>query len=254
MRLSLREALDAVGEAVLLDQLCAAGTVLGFGGELGIAALVEVQGDDFGQSVPAYIQGLALLQAFEKIKLLLAELEQLAVELPVERGIRQEQERRAGVHDGIRVLAQVVRGLADEGHAAQVLADGLDGGESRFEKLLVLHGRKQLLDDDVLGYAQVLRVIENGIDPAQQPHHQRLDEVGVLRGVHALEVEALNAAQLQLIIHVVEDRGIDAGAGPLRQVAVQVLGQQQIARGGGSRRRAGTCRARHQRSHPRLRA
>ncbi len=148
--------------------------------------------------------------------------------LAVEGRIRQEQERRAGVHDRVRVLAQVVGGLADEGHTAQVLADGLDGSKGRVEKLLVLHRRKQLFDHDVLGNAEIGRVVEHRVDPAQQPDHQRLDQVGILRRVHALEVEALHAAQLQLIVHVVEDRGIDAGPGPLRQVAVQVLGKQEV--------------------------
>ena len=140
--------------------------------------------------------------------------------LAVEGGVRKKQKRSAGVHDAVCVLAQVVRGLADQGDAAQVLPDGLDAGKRSVEQLLVLHGGENLLDEDMLGNAQICRVIENVVDPAQQPHHQRLNQVGVLLVVHALEVEALQPGERELVFHVVKDGAVNTLAYPLREIAL----------------------------------
>ena len=80
----------------------------------------------------------------------------------------------------------------------------------------------------MLGHAKIGGVVEHIVDAAQQPHHQRLDQVGVLLVVHALEVEALEAGEREAVFHVVEDGVIDAFANPLRQIAVELLGQKEI--------------------------
>ena len=49
--LPLGKALDALRVAILFDQLRAPHLVLGLGRELGIAAVVEIEGDDLGQAI-----------------------------------------------------------------------------------------------------------------------------------------------------------------------------------------------------------
>ena len=93
---------------------------------------------------------------------------------------------------------------------------------------LILHRREDLFDEDVLGNAEIGGVVEHIVDAPEQPHHQRLDQVGVLLVVHALEVEALEARQREAVFHVVEDGVVDALANPLRQIAVELLGQEEI--------------------------
>ena len=73
-----------------------------------------------------------------------------------------------------------LRRLPNHRYPAKVLAHGLDGVDRALEELLVLHAREDFLDHDVLWYAEVRRVVYNVVDPAQQPHHERLDEVLVL--------------------------------------------------------------------------
>ena len=103
--LALGKAVYAFGEPILGDQLRPAHPVLRLGRERGVAARVEIERDDLGDPVTAHVQRLAVLQALEQRDLLLVHLEQLGIPLPVERGVLQEQERCAGVHDGIGVLA-----------------------------------------------------------------------------------------------------------------------------------------------------
>ena len=110
----------------------------------------------------------------------------------------------------IGVRAEVLGGLADHGHAAEILAHGLDRGERAFEQLPVLHRRENLFDENVLRNAEIGRVVEHIVDAPQQPHHQRLDQVGVLLVVDALEVEALQARKREAVFHVVEDGVVDA--------------------------------------------
>ena len=140
----------------------------------------------------------------------------------------KKQKRRAGVHDAVGVRAEVFGGLADHGDAAKILAHGLDRSERAFEQLPVLHRREDLFDEDVLGHAKIGGVVEHVVDAAQQPHHQRLDQVGVLLVVHALEVEALQAREREAVFDVVEDGGIDAFANPLREIPVELLRQEEI--------------------------
>ena len=123
---------------------------------------------------------------------------------------------------------KVFGGLADHGDAAKILADGLDGRERAFEQLPILHRREDLFDQNVLGNAKIGRVIEHIVDAPQQPHHQRLDQVGVLLVVDALEVEALQARQREAVFHVVEDGAVDASPNPFREIAVELLGQKEI--------------------------
>ena len=250
--LALGKALDALGESVLGDQLRPAHPVLRLGGERRVAAAVEVQRDDLGDAVAPHVQRLAVLQALEESDLLFVHLEQLGIPLPVERRVLQEQERCAGVHDAVGVRTEVVGGLADHGDAAKVLANGLDGSERTFEELLVLHRREDLFDQDVLGNAEIGGVVENVVDAPEKPHHQRLDQVGILLVVHALEVEALQARQREAVFDVVEDGVVDAFPNPLRQIAVELLGQEEIRQAAVLRDRAGTYPARPCGSHRRL--
>ena len=53
--LSRGKALDALGESVLLDELGPAYSVLWFRGELGVATVVEVEGDNLRQAVAANV-------------------------------------------------------------------------------------------------------------------------------------------------------------------------------------------------------
>jgi hypothetical protein len=45
------------------------------------------------------------------------------------------------------------------------------------------------------GNAEIGRVVEHIVDAPEQPHHQRLDQVGVLVVVDALEIEALQPGE-----------------------------------------------------------
>src|SRR5271156_3075172 len=129
----LSEAFDSFVESVLLDQLGATCAVFRFRRELGVAPVVEVEGHNLGEPITPNVETFPVPQTFEKVELLIVELEQLAVILAVERVVRQKEKRRAGVHNAVGVLAQVVCGLADHGHAAAVLADGLDGSKRGVE-------------------------------------------------------------------------------------------------------------------------
>ena len=82
----------------------------------------------------------------------------------------------------------------------------------------------------MLGHAEISRVVQDLIDPAQQPNHQRLNQVGVLFVVHALEVKALHAGQRQRVLNVVKDGVIDALTHPLGQVTVELLGQEEVGK------------------------
>ena len=173
-------------------------------------------------------RAFAILQALEESELLFVHLEQFGITLPVEGRVFQKQERRAGVHDAVGVRAEVIGGLADHGHAAKVLAHGLDRSERTIQELLVLHRREDLFDEDVLGNAEIGGVVEHVVDAAEQPHHQRLDQVGVLLVVHALEVEALKAREREAVFDVVEDGVVNALANPLREITVELLRQEEI--------------------------
>ena len=107
--LTLGKARDALGESVLGNQLRPAHPVFRLGGERGVAAAVEIETNNFGESVAAHVQRLAVLQALEESELLFVHLEQLGIPFPVERRVFQKQERRAGVHDAVGVLAQGLR-------------------------------------------------------------------------------------------------------------------------------------------------
>ena len=93
----------------------------------------------------------------------------------------------------------------------------------------------------MLGNPEICGVVENCIDPAQQPHHQRLDQVGVLRAVDSLEVEALDPPQLQLIVHVVEDCRINAVCRSISTGSDSGALEAVDSRGGDSPVQAGTC-------------
>jgi hypothetical protein len=55
---------------------------------------------------------------------------------------------------------------------------------------------------------------------------KRLDQVGILLVVHALEVEALEPREREAVFHVVEDGVVDALANPLREIPVELLRQE----------------------------
>ena len=204
------------------NQLRPAHPVLRLGGERGVAALVEVQSNDLGNAVAPHVQRLAILQTLEECDLLFVHLEQLCITLPIERRVFQEQERCAGVHDAVGVGPKVIGGLANHGDAAKVLANGLDGSERAVKQLLVLHRREDLFDEDVLGNAEIGGVVEHVVDSPEEPYHQRLDQVGILFVVHALEVEALQAREREAVFDVVEDGVVDAFPNPLREVTVEL--------------------------------
>src|ERR1700733_4031646 len=92
----------------LRNQPSASGSVLRPSREDGVAPRIEVQRDAFGKPIPAQIEGLALAEAFEEVQLLVGHLEQLAVELAVERCVREQKDRSAGVHDAVCVFAKIV--------------------------------------------------------------------------------------------------------------------------------------------------
>src|SRR5580692_380080 len=133
------KAFNAFGEAVLLNQLRPPYLVFWLGGELGIAAFVEIESHNLGEPVAPHIQALPLFHPFEEVQLMTGELEELAVVLAIERRIGKKEKRCAGVHDAVGVFAQVVGRLANERNAAQILAHGLDRSQGPFQKLLVLH-------------------------------------------------------------------------------------------------------------------
>lgn len=121
----------------------------------------------------------------KQCEMLFIHLEQLGIPLAVECRITQEEERLAGVHDRIRIRPEVFGALTDHGHAAKVLADGLNGSERIVKKLLFLHRRQDLFDEDVLGHDKIGGVEEHIVDPPQQSQYQGLDQVGILRVVHS---------------------------------------------------------------------
>ncbi len=103
----------------------------------------------------------------------------------------------------------------------------LDAGQGALQELLVLEVRKDFLDHDMLGDAEVLGVVHHVVNPAQQPDHQRLDQVGVVLG-HARKIPALDAREAKRVLYVVEDRVINALVDPLGEIPAEVLRQQQI--------------------------
>src|SRR6266702_4431372 len=129
LRLTLGKACDALGESVLGDKAGAAHPILRFGGECRIAAAVEIQAYNLGESVATHIKCLAIPQALEESELLFVHLEQLGVASPVERRIAQKKERSAGIHDAVGVRPEVFSRLADHGDAAKILPNRLDGSQ-----------------------------------------------------------------------------------------------------------------------------
>jgi type IV secretion system protein VirB4 len=73
----------------------------------------------------------------------------------------------------------------------------------------------------------------------QKPHHQRLNQVGILRVIDALEVEALHAREREAILYVVEDGAVYTPPNPLREIAVELLGKEKIGQGSSLRRPRG---------------
>ena len=88
--------------------------------------------------------------------MLVGHLEQLAVELAIERCIREQKDRGAGVDDAVGVFPKIVGRLPNHGHATEILTNLLDARESAFQQLLVLHVREDLLDHDMLGNTKIL--------------------------------------------------------------------------------------------------
>src|SRR5260370_24424112 len=127
--LSLGKPCNALGEAVLFDELRPAYPILRLGGESSVAALIKVQGDNLRDPVAPNVQRFAVLQALEECDLLFVHLEQLGISFTVERRVLQEEEGRAGVHDAVGVRTQIVGGLANHGYATKVLPNGLDRSE-----------------------------------------------------------------------------------------------------------------------------
>ena len=225
--LTLGKSSDALGETVFGDELRPANAILRLGRKRGIATSIKIQANHLGQAVAAHVETFAILQALEESELLLVHLEEFGVALPVEGGVFQEEERGAGVDDGVGIRAEIFGGLADHGHAAKVLANRLDRSQRRIEKLLVLHAGEQLFDQDVLGHAKIGGIEEHIVDAAEDVHHQRLDQVGILL-VHSLKVEALDTREREAIFDVVEDVAVHAAPDPLGKVAIQLLGQVEI--------------------------
>src|ERR1700729_4086313 len=186
---------DAVSESVLFDQLPPSDPILWLGRERCVASAVKVERDDLRQAVASHVQTLAILQALEESNLLIVHFEELSVSLAVEGCVLEKQEGCAGVDDAVRVSSEVVGGLSNHGDTAEILANGLDGGERAVKELLVLHGGENLFDQNVVRHTKIGRVIEPIIDSAKKPYHQRFDQVGILFVVHSLEVEALDARQ-----------------------------------------------------------
>ena len=83
--------------------------------------------------------------------------------------------------------------------------------------------RLQCFDFQGVNNAQYADLIE-----PQKPYHERLDQIGILRVIHALKIEALQSRQREAVLHVVEDPLIDALANPLRQVTVELFRKEQI--------------------------
>jgi hypothetical protein len=204
-RFALRETLDAFMKPVHLDQLGTANLVLGPGRKLCITAVIKVERDDLGDPVTPNIKPFARAQALEEIQLLLAELEQLSVELAIERRVGRN---RNEVQEFTMESAFSPRSFADcpiMVTPPRFLRTVLMEASAAFEQLLVLHVREDLFDQYMLGDAQVLWVIDDLVDAAQNPDHQRFDQVGVLLVVNSLKVEALEPGHLQAVLGVVED-------------------------------------------------
>jgi len=68
----------------------------------------------------------------------------------------------------------------------------------------------------MLRNSKVLRVVDNLVDAAQNPDHQRFNQVGILLVVHSLKIEALEPGETQAVLGVVEDGVINAVVFPLR--------------------------------------
>jgi len=80
----------------------------------------------------------------------------------------------------------------------------------------------------VLGNAQILWVVDNLVDAAQNPHRQGLNQVRVLLVVDALEIEALQARYGQAVLGVIKNRVIDALVLPLPHISIQMLGKRKV--------------------------
>src|SRR5580698_8784814 len=87
-RFALHETLNAFVESVHLDQLRTSDFVLGPGRKFRVATAVKVEDHHLRRPVAPHIKRLPRTQALEQIKLLVAELEQLAVVLAVEGCVR----------------------------------------------------------------------------------------------------------------------------------------------------------------------
>src|ERR1700721_415636 len=92
----------------LRNQPSAPGSVLRPSREDGVAPRIEIQRHYFGKPIPAQIEALAPAEALEEVQLLVGHFEQLAVELAVERCIREQKDRRTGVHDAVCVFPKIV--------------------------------------------------------------------------------------------------------------------------------------------------
>src|SRR5271166_1697398 len=89
--LALGESSDALRESVLGDEPGPAHAVFRLGRKDCVAAVVEIELDDLGQSVAAHIETFAVLQALEECKLLLVHLEEFRVPLAVKGRVFQEE-------------------------------------------------------------------------------------------------------------------------------------------------------------------
>ena len=119
---------DAIGESVLFDQLRPPDPILWLRREGCVASTVKVEGDDLREAVASHVQTFAILQALEESNLLVVHLEELCVSFPVEGCVLEKQKGGTGVDDAVRIRSEVVCRLSDHGDAAEILADGLDGG------------------------------------------------------------------------------------------------------------------------------
>src|SRR5208282_2213620 len=81
--LALGESSDALRESVLSDEPGPAHAVFRLCRKDCVAAVVEIELHDLGQSIAAHIKTFAVLQALEERKLLLVHLEEFRVAFPI---------------------------------------------------------------------------------------------------------------------------------------------------------------------------
>jgi hypothetical protein len=89
--LALSESCDSLRESVLGDEPGPAYTVFRLRRKDCVAAVIEIEFDDLGQSVAAHVETFAILQALEECKLLLVHLEEFRISLPVKGRVFEEQ-------------------------------------------------------------------------------------------------------------------------------------------------------------------